>query len=413
MLYLETYMRKRFVFLKIFQSGIAILSCLLAATGAQAAESKLISEISIKQTYNDNIDFSTTEEKNDLILTIAPILRWNFQTEMTGITANAKMNVVRYGKEHNLDEVKQKYSLGYDFRATELFGLNLNGSLIKDTTLDTEMEETGVVLKRTKRDFYHIKPGLSWYMGEKTRLNLTCAYTRAEYEASRYSDYDIYDGTLELVHTLSEEGATVFAQGGYTYSDYETSDVDNYRLHLGLSYPFTQKLKLTAWAGARYTKSEYEVKELERVYLGTSFYYDRLVKKTESDRNWGGLGSLSLTRAFTDGSVSVGINRDINSSGLGETIVRDRATLDIYYRFTQFITGRFNSSLSISKSESKYRDTDQELYYLRPSLSWQITERFQAELSYQYSKIEYKNINTHTDRNIIFLRFRIHWNKLI
>jgi len=174
----------------------------------------LIPEISIKQTYNDNINFSTTEEKNDLILTVTPILRWNFQTERTGITANSEMDVIRYGKEHNLDEVNQKYSLGYDFRATELLGLNLNGSLIKDTTLDTEMEETGLVLKRTKRHFYHIKPGLSWYMGEKTLLNLTCAYTSAEYEASGYSDYDIYDGTLELVHTLSKEGATVSAQGG-------------------------------------------------------------------------------------------------------------------------------------------------------------------------------------------------------
>lgn len=214
MLCLEVYMRKRFVCLKIFHSAIVILSCLLAATGAQAAESMLIPEISIKQTYNDNINFSTTEEKNDLILTVTPILRWNFQTERTGITANSEMDVIRYGKEHNLDEVNQKYSLGYDFRATELLGLNLNGSLIKDTTLDTEMEETGLVLKRTKRHFYHIKPGLSWYMGEKTLLNLTCAYTSAEYEASGYSDYDIYDGTLELVHTLSKEGATVSAQGG-------------------------------------------------------------------------------------------------------------------------------------------------------------------------------------------------------
>lgn len=395
MLCLEVYMRKRFVCLKIFQSGIAILSCLLAATGAQAAESKLIPEISIKQTYNDNINFSTTEEKNDLILTVTPILRWNSQTEMTGITANAEMDVIRYGKEHNLDEVNQKYSLGYDFRATELLGLNLNGSLIKDTTLDTEMEETGLVLKRTKRHFYHIKPGLSWYMGEKTQLNLTCGYTRAEYGASGYSDYDIYDGTLELVHTLSKEGATVSAQGGYTHSDYETSNVDNYRLYLGLSYPFTQKLKLTAWAGARYTKSEYEVAE------------------TESDGNWGWLGYLSLNRTIENGSVSVSINRDISPSGLGETIEHDRATLDIDYRFTQFITGRFNGSLSRSKSESEYRDTDQELYHLRPSLSWQIAERVLAELSYQYSKTEYKNIHTNADRNIIFLRFRIYWEKLI
>jgi hypothetical protein len=388
-------MRKRFVCLKIFHSAIVILSCLLAATGAQAAESKLIPEISIKQTYNDNINFSTTEEKNDLILTVTPILRWNSQTERTGITANAEMDVIRYGKEHNLDEVNQKYSLGYDFRATELLGLNLNGSLIKDTTLDTEMEETGLVLKRTKRHFYHIKPGLSWYMGEKTLLNLTCAYTSAEYEASGYSDYDIYDGTLELVHTLSKEGATVSAQGGYTHSDYETSNVDNYRLYLGLSYPFTQKLKLTAWAGARYTKSEYEVAE------------------TESDGNWGWLGYLSLNRTIENGSVSVSINRDISPSGVGETIERDRATMDINYRFTQFITGRFNGSLSRSRSESEYRDTDQELYHLRSSLSWQIAERVLAELSYQYSRTEYEKSDRHADRNIIFLRFTIHWEKLI
>jgi len=383
----------------------------------RGAESKLIPQISIKETYNDNINFSTTEEKNDLILTVTPILRWNSQTERTGITANAEMDVIRYGKEHNLDEVNQKYSLGYDFRATELLGLNLNGSLIKDTTLDTEMEETGLVLKRTKRHFYHIKPGLSWYMGEKTRLNLTCAYTRAEYEASGYSDYDIYDGTLELVHTLSEEGATVFAQGGYTHSDYETSNVDNYRLYLGLSYPFTQKLKLTAWAGARYTESEYEVTEYVYSYWSDLYWPPRLIdvyrRKTESDKNVGWITYLALTRAFTHGSGSVSINRDINSSGLGETIERDSATLNIDYRFTQFITGRFNGSLSRSRSESEYNDIDQELYHLRPSLSWQIAERVLAELSYQYSKIEYKKTDTHADRNIIFLRFRIYWEKLI
>jgi len=408
-------MGKRFVFLKIFHSAIIILSCLLAATGVQAAESKLIHAISIKQTYNDNINFSTTEEKNDLILTVTPILRWNSQTERTGITANAEIDVIRYSKENDLDEVNQKYSLGFNFRATELTSLNFNSSLIKDTTLDTEMEETSMVLKRTKRDFYHIKPGLSWYMGEKTRLNLTCAYTKAEYEASGYSVYDIYDGTMELVHTLSEEGATVFAQGGYTYSDYKTSDVDNYRLYLGLSYPFTQKLKLTAWAGARYTKSEYEVAEWEPVYWpGTSVITDyRLLKKTESDKNWGGLGYLAITRAFADGSVSVDIKREIVPSAKGETIERDRATLDINYRFTQFITGRFNGSLSRSRSESEDRDTDEELYHLRPSLRWQIAKHALADLSYQHSKIEYKNNNTHADRNIIFLRFTIHWEKLI
>ena len=394
--------------------GFGILSCLLAASSVQGGESKLIPQISIKETYNDNINFSTSKEKDDMIFNITPLIRWNYQTERSRTTASAEANILKYSKEKDLDKVNQKYNLTHDFRATELFGLNLNGSLIKDTTLDTEME-TGLVLKRSDRDYYNLTPGISLYLTEKTSLNLNLGYSNAEYEDPRYSDYDIYDGTLELVHTLSKEGATVSAQGGYTHSDYETSNVDNYRLHIGLTYPFTEKWKLTAWAGARYTESEYNVSELEPVYLqGTPIIIGyRPVKRTKSDRNVGWITYLALTRAFTDGSGSVSINRDITSSGYGETIERDRATLSIDYSLAELVTGRFSGSWSRSRSESQYKDTDEQLYNLRPSLSWQIMEHGKAELSYQYSMIEYMNTDTHAERNTIFLRFTIYWEKVI
>ena len=393
---------------KSLMLGFGILSCLLAASSVRGGESKLIPQISIKETYNDNINFSTSKEKDDMISTITPLIRWNYQTEKTRTTASAEANILKYRKEKNLDKVNQKYNLTHNFRATELFGLNLNGSLIKDTTLESEKEETGLFFKRSDRDFYNIRPGISLYLTEKTSLNLNLGYSKAEYEDPRYSDYDVYDGTLELVHTLSKEGATVFAQGGYTHSDYETSNVDNYRLHLGFTYPFTEKWKLTAWTGARYTESEYEVTEWKPVY-----WWLIPVKRTESDRNVGWITYLALTRAFTHGSGSVSINRDITSSGYGETIERDRATLSIDYSLAEFITGRFSGSWSRSRSESQYQDTDEQLYNLRPSLSWQIMEHGKAELSYQYSMIEYMDTGTNAERNTIFLSFTIYWEKLI
>ena len=217
-----------------------------------------------------------------------------------------------------------------------------------------------------------------------------------------------------FIHYLSR-GATVSAHGGYAHYDYGTSDVDNYRFHLGLTYPFTERLKLTAWAGVRYTESEFEVPGWEPVYLPstTTIVGHRLVKKSESDTIWGGLGYLALTRALADGSVSVSINRDITSSAWEETIERDRVSLDIDYRFTELIRGRFNGSLSRSRSESKYRDTDEQLYHLRPSLSWRVAERILADLSYQYSRTEYRKTDTHAHRNIIFFRFTIYWEELV
>jgi polysaccharide export outer membrane protein len=378
-------------------------------------QARLIPRITITETYNDNINLSTIEEKDDLISIISPSLKSNHQTERTQTTADVELDVIRYSKEDNLNKVNQKYSIGFDFRVTELIGLNFNGSLIKDTTLDTEMQETGLVLKRSDRDFYNVRPGISWNLTKATSINLNLGYSNAQYEDPDYSDYKIYNETLELVHAISKQGTTAFAQGGHAHYDYETSDIDNYRLHLGLTYPFSERLKLTAWAGARYTESEYDVVEWEPVYWqGTPIIMSyRLVRRTELKRNWGWLIYFALTKTLTHGSVSMSINRDITPSGRGETIERDRVILGLDYRFTEFITGRFSGSWSRSRSESQYRETDEQFYTLRPSLSWQIMEHTVTELSYQYTRIENMNTGTHGDRNIILLSFNIHWEKLI
>ena len=372
---------------KLLILGFGILSCLFVASSVQGAESKLIPQISIKETYTDNIDFSRIEEKDDWIFTITPLIKLDYQTERARTIANAQFDVIEYSKEENLDTVYQKYNLTHNFRATELFGLILNGSLIKDSTLESEMDETGLFLKQTDRNFYNIRPGISLYLTEMASLNINLGYSKAEYEALWYSDYDRYDADLKFVHTLAKEGATVSAHGSYTLSDYETYNVNIYRLYLSLSYPFPEKWKLTAWAGAWHTESDF-------------------------DRNLGWLTYLALTRAFTQGSGSVTINRDITPSGYGETIERYRTTLSLDYRLSEFITGRFSGSWSRSKSVSQYKNTDEQLYNLRPSLSWQIMEHGKAELSYQYSVIEYMKTDTNAERNTIFLSFTIYWEKL-
>ena len=408
-------MLKRYLSLsKPLMMGFRIIICLLIASSVRGAESKLIPRISIRETYNDNIHFSTRKEKHDFISTITPLLRWNCQTEKTWTTANAQLNVIRYSKEDDLDKINQQYNLTHNYRATELFSLNIDASFIKDSTLESG-EETNLVFKQSDRDSYNIRPGISLYLTELNSLNLNFRYSKTDYEDPQYTDYDIYDGIMEFVHIISEEGATFSAQGGYTHYEYEISDMDNYSFHLGLTYPFTEKLKLSAWAGARYTESEYEVRELEPVYWpGTQFITGyQSVKKTESDTSWGWLSYLALTRAFAHGSVSLSINRELTPSGYGETIERDRATLSLDCRFTELFTGSFSGSWSRSESESKYRDTDEQSYTLRPSLRWRITAHTVTELSYQYRKIENMNTDAIEDRNTIFLGFTIYWEKLI
>ena len=99
----------------------------------------------------------------------------------------------------------------------------------------------------------------------------------------------------------------------------KASKVDNYSLSFGLLHPFSETLTLTAFAGARYTKTEYSF-----VYYGPwvgitcrighiPHQYD------EKDSNWAGVADINLEKTGEIYSAAIGYNQDLSLQFLWRT----------------------------------------------------------------------------------------------
>jgi len=386
------------------------LIVLSSVTTAISAETKLTPGLSVRETYDDNIDFTQRNKIDDYITTITPSLDINRQGEKSRIGASASASVIRYSEEDRLDRTDQHYNLAADYILTPLFTINAKGSYIRDITTESELEETGLRYERTvERKASRFQPGLVWKISEADSLSLNSGYSEIRYDEPSYlgyddySDYDSYNGGLVWSHVISNKGSTFFINSGYAYTDYKkTSDkTANYSLYSGFNFLFGPKWSTNLWAGARRTISD---------------YYQIMPDKTKkewTERNWGSIGSISLVRSFEKGSVSAGLSRDIAFSGKYETVERTLASMNFNYRLTRRLNGALSGSWSSSKSESDYGNTDEDFYSFSSSLSYQILSRTTAMVSYSHSKSEDHYDNTRAGRNVVFLQITTYLERLL
>ena len=411
-----------------FISLLLVFTVSLVPAVLWGGEIKIIPGIAVKETYNDNLDFvrkdhPTLDEMDDFITTYTPSLILHRNTERSKIKLNAKVDIEDYHHENDLDDVGQHYGLTYEYILSPLLVIDFKSSFKRDTTLESELEESGVTYRRTDRESYRIQPGLVWKITEVDSLNFSYNFSKTSYDFYSYSDYTNNDVTITWDHQLSPRGTTWFFSGGYNITDYDDRkitpydddyEVTTYSVYSGFNLPLDEKWEVNLWGGIRRTISEYGIFSVVMVpALSPPFFAWEREEKTE--KNWGGIGSLAVKRHFERGLISAEINRNIFPSGSGGTIERGRIRVNLSYRLTDLLTGRLGGSWTDSQSESDYGNKDEDYYSVTPSFSYRLGEKLTATLSYTYSEKKYNNIkdNNKAYRNLVFLQITAHFDNLI
>ena len=395
-----------------FNFSVVLFSILVVVSGTSFASEgfiKLKPKISVKETYNDNIDFTTRDELSDFLTTYTPSITISRDTEGSRIEMGASAQIEDYMEEDHLDNVSQYYNLGFDGNLSSFFTLNLDGSYIQDTTLENELIETGLIYAQSERETFRLGPGFTWRLSNIDSISFNSGYTDRLYETEIYTDYRNYDYVLSWSHVLSLEGTSLSVSTGYNNTDYDTSKLETLSLYSGLNLPLDPKWELNFWAGIRYTISEYDNLVLRLDPSTLTFYLDN-EEKTES--NWGGIGNLSIKRHFERGSISGELSRDIVPTGRGELVVRDRARVILVYRLTDLLTGNLRGAWTESKSESSYRDTDEAFYSFTSSLRYRVWKNVNAGLSFTHSERENRRSDNEAYKNLVFVQITAFWDKL-
>jgi hypothetical protein len=349
-----------------------------------AQDITLIPSIRVQGEYDDNVTFSRTEELDDYVATISPALTFDYATRLLDVRSILRLDILRYADESRLDTENQRYDLEGDYQVLERLRLTAGALYIKDTTLDSELEETGLITRREDRERWSGNAGFSYAVNEVSDVGVNYSYTDTEYDSRGNVDYDVNSVVFSYDHRLKTQTDVVTVQPYYMDYDSQLSEVKNYGVSLGWFHAFTEKWTLTAFLGIRYTETE-----------GQGF----------SEENWGGVADIYVKNRGEIFDWTAGYNRALEYSSQGEPIDRDR----MYFRGNRRITRRFSvgldGSLYFSESEGDRDNEDSRYFYLTPRLTYWITENYFLEWAYRYSNSRDKTLDSNkvAERNRVWV----------
>jgi hypothetical protein len=348
-----------------------------------------VPSIAFRGEYDDNVTFVRTDEISDYLGIISPALTLDYASELLKLNAKGIVDVLRYADEKDLNTENQRYLVDAKYRFMERWAISGNFSYIKDTTLDSELEETGIVNFREDRERYNAGAGFSYQVSELSDIGADYEYLKTDYDEEGLEDYD-YNTILFSYNRKFNDGIDIFTVAPrYTRGSSDVSDVDGYRLSFGWTHLPSEIYRVKIFLGVRYTRQDYK-------------------DERDTTANWGGVSDINLQKRGETYSALIGFASDLY---YGPSTNELNQVYRIYGNLTRRVTERFSvgaySRLSLTQPDDEDALNDKDIWYfiVTPSLTYRLTENHSLRLSYSYQQEYDKNVDDdpRSDRNRVWL----------
>jgi hypothetical protein len=379
----------------ILYYAILILFFPIFLLDSSAAETTATPSLSLKLEYDDNINFDEKDETGDFSGSAIPGLQFNYLTELLEFSAYAEVDFKRYLDETDFDRTNQLY--GIDSKYQMLERLYFLGELEyrKDETTDSQLEDTGRVFERDRRERYYADGGLRYQISELSEVGPNFSYEKMNFSSKEDDDYDLYRISLTYSKEFKNQRDTIFLRPSHAKYDSDTQDGDGYRFEVGWKRLFGETITSDILVGARYTKIDRKDKD-----------------RDNTDNNWGGVGRINLAKIGETYIGNIGYSHDISSNTEGEIIEVDRLYLNLNKKILERFGLKFSGSAYYSRKESG--DKDKVRYFiLKPSLYYMLTQEHSLELFYSYdNEVELDEPgNPETQRNRVWMVLNLQFPK--
>ena len=349
---------------------------------ALAADVTLTPSLELKGEYDDNVSFLPRDEKADFLATLSPSLILDYDTELLNLDSKVAVSFLRYAEEKYLDTQNEYYELSGTYTAFERFQVRGEYSYVEDTTLESELEETGLIGVRSERERSKASGGVSYRMTELSDIGFDYTHSETDYDWPENVDYE-YDGvTLSNNWRLRNNRDVLTIQSSYGLTDSSISKVDNYSLSAGWAHQFTESMDLKVFLGPRYTRIEYN-----------PFEVNLPPEEPLTDTTWGVVADISLQQYGEKYTVTAGYNRDLGRSFSGETIETDKLYCSVARRIRRRTLIRFSGRLYFTKAEEETPTQDVRHFDIGSAIEHEITETLVLQFAYRYAYHNVKGLS--------------------
>jgi hypothetical protein len=343
--------------------------------------------------YDSNIDFSRNDEIDDYSGIVIPGLAFTYNTERLMVRSENFVEVYRYFDETDFDKENQYYQLGGDYKLTERWSVSASGLYYKDSTLDTFLDETGIVTDRRDRIRYDIEGGTSYQVTELDQIGVDYLYRNVDFRDKDRVDYETNSVNLIYNRRLNDRRDTLRFQPGFVYRDSDENETDSYSFSVGWLRQYSETLNSRILLGVRYTDISYKD------------------GRADSDF-WGGIADLNLTKKWETTSGTIGYSHDLRGNADGDLIEVNRFYCNIQKKIYGRLGAGFNGRLIFSSEEGRNTTSGDTRYFLiNPSLFYNLTENHLLRLGYSYANEDDDAFedDSISERHRVFLGFEFNF----
>ncbi|MEA1945835.1 MAG: outer membrane beta-barrel protein [Thermodesulfobacteriota bacterium] len=376
--------------------------------GVIADEFKLIPSIAVREEYNDNILYTSSDEVDDWITTISPGLELIQRTERLDLNLSATVSPIFYADHSDFDDVDQNYRARGNYQLTSLMGVNATALYDVSNRPDRDIETTGMLESVDERKRQEYGFGIDYKLTEIAAMTLSLGYMRDKWDSKDLDRQDLKAPTanLNFTYNLGQwwESTISRLNFGFGRYEYEYTDTYNYFGSVGVQHWFSETVNLLVDLGVRYTDSDFYRPQL--VFVPPSSYQVRIVKDNSTD--FGGVGQaiLEIQREITRGSIRIAY--DIRpASGDGTVLKRTDVVLNLSRRFAEssviaISTGFFKNKAG--RDEFSFQKTDEDTFFIRPRIRWEFFDNYTLEAGYNFSYVDDRVENEDKRRNLVYLQ---------
>ena len=398
----------------VFRKAVSTLLLAACAASVDAAEWKIDPTIRFRAGYNDNIRMSIDDEISSAEATLSPSALFSVATPESGLSGDLRFDFRRFEDDSNLDDNNVRF-LTSSYHRMERSELGLDVDFIKDTTLDSQLENTGLVFDRVTRYRINVGPNWTYNLDERTNARFSYKYSDVRYNNTDtgFVNFHVNSGQASLQRTLNERAvASITLSYNQTSNDNQV-DTNNTNLQGGGSYRFSETLSASLFAGVRSTEADFSQTTQIPIFSGDTIIGFVPLNENVSRSDWGYTFSGSLTKDFLRGQTGVSASRDVSFDVNGIPIEVTRLNWNNLYRFSETLSGNLDLDFYRSETSNNARNNlNRDYYTLEPKFNWDFRQFWTISGSYRYRKQTFDNTGDDATQNAAYLTLIYQWPRI-
>lgn len=387
------------------------------ATVIRSEEIEVRPEIALEETYSDNVNLTANQCVHDFITRIIPGFSIRKDTETYDLKLRMAANIDRYVSEDDLNHDDERVNLDWTYRPQRLIRLDLQGMWAKESALEVDLLENGLLYTHNDQETLRFKPSMEWRAAEIYRLRLATTYEQKSYDDPDYYDYYFSDTIIGFGRAVGSERLLVFVDGEYGYASAkqgrdttysgpgvstpfsyrEQGTLQNYGVMAGFDYTFDPQWTLVVRYGITKSHLEYDP------FLYVTLPEPGVVYDEDFRTNF---GYFTLKRTFELGSASLELRRDIIPTASDPTVDRFTVKAGLDYSITERFSGSLDASYASSQSLSDHGTTDSQAYMAAAACNYRMGEQTDLILTIRHDGIRNKESGEDIQRNSVSLQWK-------